>query len=104
MMDTNAHYINREHPDYLAEKYIWRKYKDLYSGGEQFREHASEYLVRRGKEGASIYMERLGRVFYENYIGSIIDWYAATLMRREPVLELKGNTESSSKFLQQFYS
>ena len=98
MTDTNTHFINREHPDYVAQKYTWRKYRDLYSGGEQFREHASEYLVRRSKEGASIYMERLGRVFYENYVGSIIDWYAATLMRREPVLELKGNTEASSLF------
>ena len=35
-----------------------------------------------------MYEERLQRVFYENYIGSIVDWYAATLMREEPVIDL----------------
>jgi len=98
MTETSAHFINREHPEYVAQKYTWRKYKDLYSGGEQFREHATEYLVRRGKEAAQVYMERLGHVFYENYIGSIIDWYAATLMRREPVLQLDGAIETSAEF------
>lgn len=100
--DSNAHFINREHPEYVAQKYTWRKYRDLYSGGEQFREHASEYLIRRAKEGGNIYLERLGRVFYENYIGSIIDWYAATLTRREPVLQLTGNTENSASFYNSF--
>ena len=42
--------------------------------------------MRRHKEPGEVYQERLSRVFYENYIGSIIDWYAATLMRREPAL------------------
>jgi len=40
------------------------------------RENAFEYLIRRHKEPNDIYAERLSRVFYENYIGSIIDWYA----------------------------
>ena len=35
--------------------------------------------------------ERLTRVFYENYVGSIVDWYAATLFRREPVLTFEGD-------------
>src|SRR3977135_943408 len=78
--------INVEHPEYAACKSMWRKYNDLYVGGEQFREHATEYLVRRNKEPTDVYYERLSRVFYENYIGSIIDWYAATLIRREPII------------------
>ena len=76
--------INLEHPDYAARKYMWRKYRDLYAGGEQMKLNASEYLTRRQKEPHDVYSERLGRVFYENYTGSIIDWYAATLFRREP--------------------
>jgi hypothetical protein len=92
--------INREHPEYAARKAIWRQYKDLYAGGEQLRTHASEYLARRHKEPGEIYMERLGRVFYENYIGSIIDWYAATLMRCEPAL-LFGDGDAAAK---DFYS
>src|SRR5262249_13495474 len=83
--------INREHPEYFARKAMWRQYRDLYAGGESFRARASEYLVRRNKEPGEVYSERLGRVFYENYIGSIVDWYAATLMRREPVMLFEGS-------------
>src|ERR1051326_2372743 len=89
-------YINREHPEYVARKAIWRQYKDLYAGGERLRNNASEYLVRRHKEPGEVYQERLSRVFYENYIGSIIDWYAATLIRREPAVVFEG-TDSSAK-------
>src|SRR5215467_13924481 len=84
------HNINREHPEYVARKAMWKQYQDLYAGGERLRGSASEYLVRRHKEPAEVYSERLNRVFYENYIGSIIDWYAATLLRREPIMLLEG--------------
>ncbi len=91
-------YINREHPEYVAHKATWKKYKDLYAGGERMRENASEYLVRRSKEPGEVYAERLSRVFYENYAGSIIDWYAATLLRREPVLTYDGANEAGKQF------
>ena len=65
--------INREHPEYIARKRMWKQYKDLYAGGEQFRLSASDYLMCRHKEPGPIYQERLSRVFYQNYIGSIID-------------------------------
>ena len=79
---------------------MWKQYQDLYAGGEQLRANASEYLVRRHKEPGEVYGERLSRVFYENYIGSIIDWYAATLMRREPVLLFEGHDAAAKAFLQ----
>lgn len=88
--------MNREHPEYIARKAMWRQYKDLYAGGQQLREHASEYLARRHKEPNEVYFERLSRVFYENYIGSIIDWFGATLMRREPNLTFDG-TDTAAK-------
>jgi hypothetical protein len=81
---------------------MWRRYRDLYAGGEQFRQNAAEYLVRRHKEPMDVYHERLTRVFYENYLGSIIDWYAATLVRKEPVLEFTGTNEQSKGFFSQF--
>src|SRR5437763_17174820 len=86
--------INREHPEYVARKAMWKQYQDLYAGGERLRLNASEYLVRRNKEPGNVYQERLARVFYENYIGSIVDWYAATLMRREPMMLFEGDDES----------
>src|SRR6266851_5308199 len=94
--------INVEHPEYVRSKAMWRKYKDLYAGGEQLREHATEYLVRRNKEPNDVYFERLSRVFYENYIGSIIDWYAATLMRREPVVMYEGASSAEAEFYNTF--
>lgn len=90
--------IDREHPEYVARKAMWRRYKDLYAGGEQLRDHAAEYLVRRHKEPVQIYEERLTRVFYENYIGSIIDWYAATLMHRAPSISISGNEAAARSF------
>ena len=42
--------------------------------------------------------ERLSRVFYQNYIGSIVDWYAATLMRRAPVVTFDGMGASAKRF------
>jgi cyclophilin family peptidyl-prolyl cis-trans isomerase len=90
--------INREHPEYVARKAMWKRYKDLYAGGERIRENAPEYLVRRHKEPNDIYGERLSRVFYENYIGSAIDWYAATLMRREATLLFDGNDAAAKSF------
>ena len=100
-MTTNSH-IEQEHPDYTAKSRMWRRYRDLYAGGEQFRGNASEYLLRRQKEPVEVYQERLARVFYENYLGSIVDWYAATLVRREPVLEFAGTNEPGKDFFAQF--
>ena len=94
--------INREHPEYITKKAMWKKYRDLYFGGEQMREKACDYLVRRNKEPNDIYQERICRVFYENYIGSIIDWYAATLLRREPVLVAQGANQSGMQFFNEF--
>jgi hypothetical protein len=77
---------------------MYKHYKDLYAGGEQLRVHASEYLVRRHKEPGQVYEERLSRVFYQNYIGSIIDWYAATLIRREPSILFTGAGSAARDF------
>jgi len=54
--------------------------------------------VRRHKEPNEVYMERLSRVFYQNYIGSIIDWYAATLMHREPAVMIEGSDAAAKNF------
>ncbi len=94
--------IEQEHPEYVVRKAMWKKYRDLYSGGEQLKENASLYLPRRQKEPYDVYQERLSRVFYENYVGSIIDWYTATLFRREPVLTFEGNNDAGKQFFNNF--
>jgi hypothetical protein len=91
--------LNREHPQYRARREMWRRYHDFYVGGEQLRRNAAAYLVRRQKEPLEVYEERLGRVFYENYLGSIIDWFAATLFRNEPLIAFRGAEGFYAEFL-----
>lgn len=94
--------IDQEHQEYAAKRLQWRRYRDLYAGGEEFKANAGQYLAGRQKEPADVYGERLGRVFYENYIGSIIDWYAATLFRREPIVSVEGVNERGRQFFSRF--
>lgn len=90
--------LNREHPGYRARQEVWQRYQDFYVGGEQLRQNAGLYLVRRQKEPNDVYQERLARVYYENYLGSIIDWYGATLFRNEPMITLEGGGEFYGQF------
>ena len=94
--------IDSEHPEYRGKKALLKEYRDLYTGGEQIRGNATDYLIRRQKEPAEVYQERLSRVFYENYIGSIIDWYVATLFRREPVVLTEGSDARGRQFISRF--
>src|ERR1700736_6065886 len=103
MNTSNSNFdINHEHPEYSARRAMWTRYRDLYVGGEQFIANVDRYLVRRQKEPGDVYAERLSRSFYENYVGSIVDWYTATLFRREPGLNFEGNSERSKKFFGMF--
>jgi hypothetical protein len=95
-------HITREHPEYLARKAMWGRYSDLYAGGEQMRLNADRYLLQRNREPREVYAERISRVFYENYVGSIIDWFAATLLRREPSLTFEGSNEGGKRFFGEF--
>lgn len=94
--------IDREHVHYKREKRTLQMYRHLYAGGFVFKEHATLYLLRRQKEPLDVYAERLSRVFYENYIASIIDWYGSTLFRREPSLHFEEGSERAQQFLAQF--
>ncbi len=91
--------LNREHPQYRVRREMWQQYEDFYAGGEQLRRNAAAYLVRRQKEPGEVYQERVSRVFYENYLGSIVDWYAATLFRSEPSVVVRGPAEFYTAFL-----
>ena len=94
--------IDREHPEYVRRKAMRRVYRDLYAGGEQMKANAPDYLTRRQKEPGDVFGERLARVFYENYVGSIIDWYSATLFRREPQLTFDGPNDAGRAFFSAF--
>ena len=99
---TQTSFAQREHPDYTSRKRIWKMYRDLYSGGQRMKDAAGEYLLPRFREPADVYLERLRKVFYENYIGSIVDWYGATLFRREPLMTFSGLNEPGKSFFSMF--
>src|SRR5260370_9065733 len=94
--------INHEHPEFEIRRAMGREYRDLYAGGAEFKVSGETYLGRRQKEPGDVYGERLRRSFYENYIGSIVDWYTATLFRREPRLTFDGKNERAKKFFGEF--
>lgn len=93
--------ITREHPEYVLRRSSFQAYRDLYAGGEQFMRNSFQYLTPRHTEPPRVYGERASHSYYENYIGSIIDWYAATLFRREPIITLEGESPSGKKFFGQ---
>ena len=93
-----SHPIEQEHPDFTANVAMWSRYRDLYAGGEKFRQRAGQYLLPRLKEPPEVYRERLNAVFYENYLGSIVDWYAATLVRKEPMIDLHAGDAPTKGF------
>ena len=94
--------LNTEHGRYRDRKDMWRRYWDFYVGGEQMRRNAGQYLTRRQKEPNDVYAERLGRVFYENYLGSCVDWYAAALFRAEPRIAVETADSKTRKFYAEF--
>jgi len=72
-----------------------QNHRDLCQGGEHFRLNAQNYLVPRQREPGDVYSERLSRMFYQNYIGSIVDWYTATLFSQEPILTFEGQDDAA---------
>ena len=94
--------LNTEHSRYRDRKDMWRRYWDFYVGGEQMRRNAGQYLTRRQKEPNDVYAERLGRVFYENYLGSCVDWYAAALFRAEPRIAVETSDSKTRRFYAEF--
>jgi hypothetical protein len=94
--------IDIEHPEYRERRRAYRMYRHLYRGGELMKSNAADYLTRRQKEPGEVYQERLNQVYYENYVGSIIDWYVASVFRREAVILADGKDEAGRKFLNEF--
>lgn len=90
--------ITKESNEYRNWKSIFESYTDLYAGGAQFKAKANQYLYRRHREPGEIFGERAERAFYENYIGSIIDWYASTLFRREALFTVDEATKNEAQF------
>lgn len=68
--------LNQKHPTYDAAD--WAKYQALYEGGPSF--HAAHFLPKNPAEEDTSYAMRCASAQYTNYIGPILDWFAAALM------------------------
>jgi hypothetical protein len=80
----------------------WHAARCLYFGGQMMKQNAELFLSRRQKEPVEVYRERIASAYYENYIGSIIDWYVSAVFRREPVIFTHGASEEAKTFLSRF--
>ena len=50
------HHIEQEHPDYSAKARMWRRYRHLYAGGEQFREQRGRSIWCGGRRSLSTFI------------------------------------------------
>lgn len=103
MHPAKLHAAVQEHAEYKAWQPSLELYQDLYTGGAQLRSKASHYLYRRHREPMDVYQERVSRAYYENYLGSIVDWYAASLFRREPVLAVESAANRTASYYYKFF-
>lgn len=102
--DSLLDMLQRQHPEFTHKSSIWRQYRLLYEGGHKFNAAADELLHKRRSEPGDVYGERLSRVFYENYIGACIDWYAATIFRRPPSILISTEDATTEQFYREFLS
>ena len=92
--------INQHHPEYSAEREVWERYADLYIGGETLPEECDEVpgsaeAKSRGTSTRNVWQ----RVFYENYAGSIFDWYRRRCSGGNRMISLEGSDELGRSFL-----
>ena len=89
--------LRQTHPEYRAS--LWRKLEDLYVGGFQILDRAKEYIPIQVGELPDRYAERISHAEYINYLGMVVDSYAANLFAQEPVL-----TSESGEQLEPFWA
>jgi hypothetical protein len=76
--------LKQKNPEYREA--LWRKLDDLYVGGFQILERAKEYITKQLGESEERYTERVEQASYINYLGMVVDSYAANLFAQEPVV------------------
>lgn len=76
--------LNQKNPDYKPA--LWETLDDLYVGGFQIIEKAARYIKKQVNERQDLYEQRLEHAEYVNYLGMVVDSYAANLFAQEPVV------------------
>lgn len=81
--------LEKEHPSYVKAAPRYKRWRDLYVGGESVEK--GEYLVQHPYETEKQFKIRKDRAAYRNYAAPIVDVFTASLWRAEPVREFEGS-------------
>ena len=81
--------LNKKHPDWTKRERFWNDIDLLYEGGDQLRQNASRFLLRKAKELPEVYSARLEKFTYQNILGSGVDYYSAAMFQTEPEIDAR---------------
>ena len=81
--------LDQKHPEWTLNKEAWDACETLYRGGVLIRQQASKFLRKRPKELPDVYAFRCSMFSYENILGSGIDYYLASVFRKQPEIDFK---------------
>lgn len=96
--------LNQRHPSCDPDKSA--RLRALYEGGDLFKAKIAEFLPQQPAEPAMQYTLRKQISVYRNYVGPIIDYFAALLFASAPVItgKRKGADSSEPADLPDYYS
>lgn len=92
--------LKQQNPAYRPK--LWSKIDDLYSGGFTILEHAERYIPQQINEPVDRYKERITLASYMNYLGMVVDAYAANLFAQEPVITPSDEKATVDEFWAEF--
>lgn len=79
--------LNQRHPSFSVDRHA--DLCALYDGGERFKARLPRFLPQRPAEHEVRYSLRKQEAVYRNYLGPIIDYFAALLFTGSPVIAAK---------------
>lgn len=77
------------HADYEANCYKWEKYSNTYEA-----EEIAQYIFRHTRESEDIWLKRVKRGYYYNYVASVVDLFVAYLFH-SPIERKYGDLSSN---------
>ncbi len=95
--------LNARHPSCSPDKSA--KLRALYEGGDLFKSHLDEFLPQQPAEPPPQYALRKKISVYRNYVGPIVDYFAALLFASAPIIQGKRKGgEAADVTLPDYYS
>lgn len=85
--------LNRVHPELDAKRLA--RYRDLFTGGEQFEKNIKRYLLPNDQEPADVYERRCKAAHYVNYCKPIAGYFASLLFSKELAVRVDDEDEQA---------